>query len=239
MDDLKYFCCQNPDCQDYGQRDCDNLRVCFRYGPHKQRRVLACRTCQHRFSERKGTPSFHCKLPEDKAISVLQHLQESCGVRQTGRLVGVNKNTVVRLAVLAGEHAQGAPRRTSWLFPPQTREVQFDEKWSFVGKKEKHCDPDKPADARQGDNWDHVAFDPEHRLVVECGLRQTDGGEVPATGWGLQRADGGSDHELADVRRVSGLQDSDLRGLRGKSMSAHGQVVPGGPRRRSKCCRRS
>jgi IS1 family transposase len=54
----------------------------------------------------------------------------------------------------------------SWLFPPQTREVQFDEKWAFVGKKEKHCDPEKPADAHQGDNWDHVAFDPEHRLVV-------------------------------------------------------------------------
>jgi IS1 family transposase len=54
----------------------------------------------------------------------------------------------------------------SWLFPPQTREAQFDEKWSFVGKKEKHCDPAKPEDARQGDNWDHVAFDPEHRLVV-------------------------------------------------------------------------
>lgn len=54
----------------------------------------------------------------------------------------------------------------SWLFPPQTREAQFDEKWSFVGKKEKHCDPAQPEDARQGDNWDHVAFDPEHRLVV-------------------------------------------------------------------------
>jgi IS1 family transposase len=44
--------------------------------------------------------------------------------------------------------------------------VQFDEKWSFVAKKEKHCDPNKPADRRQGDHWDHVAFDPEHRLVV-------------------------------------------------------------------------
>jgi IS1 family transposase len=55
---------------------------------------------------------------------------------------------------------------TSWLFPPKTREAQFDEKWSFVGKKEKHCDPAKPEDAHQGDNWDHVAFDPEHRLVV-------------------------------------------------------------------------
>jgi IS1 family transposase len=54
----------------------------------------------------------------------------------------------------------------SWLFPPKTQEVQFDEKWSFVGKKEKHCDPADPDDAQQGDHWDHVALDPEHRLVV-------------------------------------------------------------------------
>ena len=53
-----------------------------------------------------------------------------------------------------------------WRFPPQTREVQFDEKWAFVGKKQKHCDPDDPADTERGDNWDHVAFDPTHRLVL-------------------------------------------------------------------------
>lgn len=39
--------------------------------------------------------------------------------------------------------------------------------WAFVGKKEKNCDPADPRDARQGDNWDHVAYDPEHRLVLE------------------------------------------------------------------------
>jgi transposase-like protein len=106
MDDLKNFCCQNQECPDYGKRGLDHLRVCFRNGPNKDRRVLACRTCQHRFSERKGTALYRCKLSADKALSVLQHLQESCGVRQTSRLVGVNKNTVVRLAVVAGEHAK-------------------------------------------------------------------------------------------------------------------------------------
>jgi IS1 family transposase len=54
----------------------------------------------------------------------------------------------------------------SLRFPPQTREVQFDEKWAFVGKKQQHCAPDEPADTAHGDNWDHVAFDPVHRLVV-------------------------------------------------------------------------
>src|SRR5271155_5495729 len=59
------------------------------------------------------------------------------------------------------------PTTTSWLFPPETREVQFDEKWSFVFKKEKNCDPADPEDAHRGDYWDHVAFDPEHKLVLE------------------------------------------------------------------------
>jgi IS1 family transposase len=53
-----------------------------------------------------------------------------------------------------------------WLFPPNTREVQFDEKWSFVFKKQEHCDPADPADDQHGDWWDHVAIDPESRLVL-------------------------------------------------------------------------
>jgi len=53
-----------------------------------------------------------------------------------------------------------------WPFPPKTVEAQFDEKWAFVGKKRNHCDDNVPDDCRQGDNWDHVAYDPEHRLVI-------------------------------------------------------------------------
>ena len=48
------------------------------------------------------------------------------------------------------------PTMTSWLFPPETREVQFDEKWSFVYKKEKNCDPRiprTPTMATTGTTW--------------------------------------------------------------------------------------
>jgi hypothetical protein len=38
--------------------------------------------------------------------------------------------------------------------------------WSFVAKKQKNCNPDDPADDHKGDWWDHVAYDPEHRLVL-------------------------------------------------------------------------
>jgi transposase-like protein len=106
MDDLAAFCCQNPDCADYGQRGAGNLSVSMRYGAEKKRRMLYCRTCKSRFSERKGTPLFDTRLPEEKVVSILEHLDEGCGVRKTSRLVGVSKDTVVRYSLLAGEHAR-------------------------------------------------------------------------------------------------------------------------------------
>ena len=106
MDDLSRFCCLNNDCPDHGKRGGQNLSVTSRYGPGKARRMLRCRPCQARSSERKGTPLFGSKLPEDKAVSLFQHLDERCGVRSTARLIGVNRNTVVRYSRLAGPHAQ-------------------------------------------------------------------------------------------------------------------------------------
>ena len=35
-----------------------------------------------------------------------------------------------------------------------------------MAKKQKHCDPANPADDQKGDWWDHVAYDPEHKLVL-------------------------------------------------------------------------
>ena len=105
MDDLRVFCCQNPACLDYGHRDQGNLTVCGHYGS-AQRRLLYCRSCKARFSERKGTPLFEARLPPEKALALLEHLADGCGIRQTARLVGVSKDTVVRYAALAGQHAQ-------------------------------------------------------------------------------------------------------------------------------------
>jgi transposase-like protein len=106
MDDLSRFCCQNPDCPRYGERGAGNLSVCDRFAKANHR-LLYCNACKARFSEFKGTPLFNSKLSHDKALAVLEHLAEGCGVRQTARLVGVNKDTVTRLALLAGTHAQG------------------------------------------------------------------------------------------------------------------------------------
>ena len=90
MDDLSRFCCLNSGCPEHGQRGAGNLTVTSRYGPEKARRRLRCRVCKARFSERKGTPLFDSRLPPTKVESVLEHIAEGCGVRQTGRLCKVN-----------------------------------------------------------------------------------------------------------------------------------------------------
>lgn len=105
MDDLSSFCCLNRACVDLGKRGHSNLTVTARYGPGKTRRMLRCRTCKARFSERKGTPLFDTRLPMEKVTAVLAHVAEGIGTRKTARLTGVHTDTVTRYIRRAGEHA--------------------------------------------------------------------------------------------------------------------------------------
>jgi transposase-like protein len=107
MDDLSPFCCQNPACAAHGRRGAGNLSVCDRIGRDGQYRLLRCRTCKARFSERRGTVFFGARTPAATVVSILAHVQEGVGMRKTGRLVGVKEDTVIRYARLAGAHAKG------------------------------------------------------------------------------------------------------------------------------------
>jgi len=106
MEDLSRFCCQNKECPDYGKRGAGNLTVCGYHAKDRRLRLLYCRTCKARFSERKGTPLFNSHLGEEKVEAILRHVAEGCGVRKTARLVGVATNTVLRYSRLAGKHAE-------------------------------------------------------------------------------------------------------------------------------------
>jgi hypothetical protein len=90
-------------------------------------RLLRCRTCKARSSERKGTPLFDFRLPPEKAQALLRHLADGCGVRQTGWLAGVDKNTAVRYRLQAGGHARRLADELVAL-SPRTTKVQLDEK---------------------------------------------------------------------------------------------------------------
>ena len=213
MDDLSRFCCLNSDCPDHGKRGAGNLTVTSRYGPDKARRMLRCRTCKARFSERKGTPLFDSRLPPEKVESVLEHVAEGCGVRQTGRLCKVNRDTVGRLSRLAGEHARDLHDELVALSPP-TREVQFDEKWAFVAKKEANCDPDRPGRRPQGGLLGPRRVRRREPAGRQRRARRADGRERRGGGRGLQASDRGPADGPDHHRRLPGLRGGDPGRLR-------------------------
>lgn len=109
--DIETLACVNPTCQQFQHTGQANLTVRKVYG-YDRIRLLRCQTCGDEVFERRGTALFNTKIPEEYAVSVLDHLGEGCGVRATARLVHVAIDTVARLLRTAGCHAERchAPR---------------------------------------------------------------------------------------------------------------------------------
>ena len=60
-----------------------------------------------------------------------------------------------------------------------------------MGKRPEDCDPADPADAQLGDRWDHIAFDPEHRLVLSAVVgKRTEGNARQVVHEVRERTDG-------------------------------------------------
>jgi len=133
MKPLSEFCCINPDCSEHGKRGGENLRVHQTYGKSDTIRLLECKVCDRKFSERSYTVLSGSRLPREKIISILHHLSEGCGQRRICRLLGVSRDAVSRLTRIAGDDARAL--HDELVKSVRVREAQADEKRSFVRKK--------------------------------------------------------------------------------------------------------
>jgi hypothetical protein len=160
---LAELCCVNTECLDVGKRDHGNLSVRTGKGGGRWR-VLRCATCKTEFSERKGTALFGTMMDPSRIEAVAAHLTEGCGIQKTARLTGASKSGVTSIALRLGLHARAVHNER--VRDLEVNEAQFDEKWAFVGKKQKICDSADPEDQNKGDQWDHTALDVDSRMVV-------------------------------------------------------------------------
>src|SRR6478735_6136915 len=103
---IEHFFCHNSECPDHGKRGGGNLYFRGWSGRDKRIRMVYCRTCKRPYSERKGTALERSQLPTDKAVSVLDHLREGCGIRATSRLTGVSRDAISRHLAKAGGQAK-------------------------------------------------------------------------------------------------------------------------------------
>jgi len=176
--DLTEFCCQNPECPDFGEKGLGNLSDHgwsgkaygaggpARPGQHRWR-MIRCRPSQagrRDFSQRKPIPLFQCRLPFDKAVAAAKYLAEGDGIRKTSRPTGTRKNALHQLSPRLGIHGQAFHHEQ--VKDLRAREGQDDAAWSSVGKKDKYCDAANSDDEDKGSQWDPVILDAETKLVV-------------------------------------------------------------------------
>ena len=133
MIELEQFFCPNEQCKDYGQRRQSNIAVRGKYGKDKNRDLLYCRTCGKRFAATRSSALFGLHLSAETIRQIIHHAAEGVGVRATARLLELDKDTVNRVILRAGEHC--AHVLSGLLTSLNLTEVQLDELWAVVKKK--------------------------------------------------------------------------------------------------------
>jgi IS1 family transposase len=103
------------------------------------------------------------KLDNKCRTQIISALVEGNSIRATSRMVGVSKDTVMKLLVDVGtvcanyqdEHLRGLT----------SRRLECDEIWSFCYAKKKNVCPEKQGVLGYGDLWTWVALDADSKLV--------------------------------------------------------------------------
>lgn len=103
------------------------------------------------------------KLDNKRRTQIVSALVEGCSIRATSRMVGVSKDTVMKLLVDVGTvcaaYQDEAFRNLS------CRRLECDEIWSFCHSKKKNVAPEHEGILGYGDVWTWVALDADSKLV--------------------------------------------------------------------------
>jgi IS1 family transposase len=101
-------------------------------------------------------------LAMEKKISIIGALAEGQSIRATERMLGVHRDTIMRLGVSVG---QGCERLLDSLMRNLTCEkIQIDEIWGYVGMHQRHVRNLQEGDFA-GDAWTFISIDADTKLV--------------------------------------------------------------------------
>lgn len=108
-------------------------------------------------------------LDRDRQAVVIGALAEGSSIRAIERMTGIHRDTIMRLGVRVGQNC--AAILDEKMRNLDCHQLQFDELWGFIGKKQGHMRPDDNPEC--GDVWTFCAIDADTKLVPSflCGKR--------------------------------------------------------------------
>jgi hypothetical protein len=104
------------------------------------------------FSQEERTTMAN-NLPFEKKVNVVSMLCEGSSIRAIERITGVNRNTIMNLGARVGQEC--IRLQNAKMMNIQSREIQVDEIWGFVGAKRGNA----RRTGNHGDVWTFIALD--------------------------------------------------------------------------------
>jgi IS1 family transposase len=138
---------------------------CQRFGKHRNGlRRFRCPNCRKTYTESHQRTFGTMYIPQDKAVLALRLLLEGNSIRSTERITELDRNTLLSLLVKAGERCERQMEEK--LQNLDVRDVEVDEIWGYVGKKEGHKTAYEEDVAEIGDAYCFVAMERTSKLVI-------------------------------------------------------------------------
>jgi transposase-like protein/IS1 family transposase len=156
--------------KDATKMTCTSCEVdCQRFGKHRNGlRRFRCPLCKKTYTEAHKPALAGSYIPQDRIVLALRLLIEGNSIRSTERITNLDRNTIMKLLVLAGEKCAAIMGRLIVNVP--VRDVECDEIWAFVQKKEGHKLPEEANDESIGDAYCFVAIERHSKLVLNFAL---------------------------------------------------------------------
>jgi transposase-like protein/IS1 family transposase len=145
--------------------------VCQRFGKHRNGlRRFRCPLCKKTYTEAHKPALEGSYIPQERIVLALKLMVEGNSLRSTERITNLDINTLMKILVKAGEKCEAMLGRLIVGVP--VKDVECDEIWSFVGKKEKRVRPED--DPNFGDQYCFIAVERNSKLVLNFALGKRD-----------------------------------------------------------------
>ncbi len=144
---------------------CQSCKVdCQRFGKHRNGlRRFRCSQCKKTYTEAHSRVLDSMYIPQEKAVLALRLLLEGNSIRSTERITDLDRNTIMSLLVKAGDRCETLMVEKIVNLPVE--DVEVDEIWGFVQKKEGHKLPSEKDDPT-GDAYCFVGIERSTKLIL-------------------------------------------------------------------------
>jgi len=164
---------------------CHNCRTeCRKFGKRQNRQRYQCTQCRKVFTDARDQRLDGMYLSIAKAELVLSLLLEGNSISTVERVTEVHHTTILKLLVLAGEKCERIMAEK--IRNVEVRDVECDELWAFIGKKQKRVRPED--DQNLGDAYTFVAIERHSKLVLNVALGKRDQATTDAFAEGIRHA---------------------------------------------------